>query len=150
MSSPHANSNPLLSHPHHKEGTLPDDGSPPLLLFLPRPKILLLQGDYNLVRRVVVFMIVTLYSLTLSPIYTVAWCQLLVGLVDECKKHAVYDVLQGSDTDKNNAWNKSVHGFFHPLYGTTRGFRCAGGDELVKEFQRVLCETHSPMASSSR
>lgn len=98
-------------------------------------------------RRVVVFMIVALYSSTLSPTHTVALCQLLVGLVDECKKHAVYDVSQGSDTDKNNAWNKSMHGFFHPLYGAARGFRCAGGDEPVKEFKRMVVHELWPQLS---
>jgi hypothetical protein len=65
-------------------------------------------------------------------------CQLLVGIIDECKKHAVYDVSQGSDTDKNNAWHKCMNDFFHPLYGAARGFHCAGGDEPVKEFKRMV------------
>jgi hypothetical protein len=92
-------------------------------------------------------MIVASHSSTLSLTHTVALCQLLVGLVDECKKHAVYDVSQGSDTDKNNAWNKSMHDFFHPLYGAARGFRCAGGDEPVKEFKRMVIHELWPQLS---
>jgi hypothetical protein len=53
MSSPLANSNPPLSHPHPQKETLQDDGSPPLPPFLPRPKILLSKQEYKPVRRVV-------------------------------------------------------------------------------------------------
>jgi hypothetical protein len=70
-----------------------------------------------------------------------------VGIVDECKKHAVHDVSQGSDTDKNNAWNKCMHDFFHPLYGAARGFRRAGGDEPVKEFKRMVVHDLWPQIS---
>ena len=95
-------------------------------------------------------MIIASSSPTLSLTHTVSLlCQLLVGIIDECKKHAVYDVLQGSDTDKNNAWYKCMNDLFHPLYGAARGFHSAGGDEPVKEFKRMVIHDLWPLLSEA-
>lgn len=46
--------------------------------------------------------------------------------------------MNGSDKDKNNAWNQAFQDFFHPLEGPGRGFRSAGGDKPVKEFKNMI------------
>ena len=46
--------------------------------------------------------------------------------------------MQGSDKDKNNAWNEAFQDFFHPLAGPGHGFHHAGGGKPVKEFKNMI------------
>jgi hypothetical protein len=59
----------------------------------------------------------------------------------------LYTMFHKAVTDKNNAWHKCMNDFFHPMYGAARGFRCAGGDEPVKEFKRMVVHELWPQLS---
>jgi hypothetical protein len=74
--------------------------------------------------------------------------QLLEGLLAALGNHAVYDVLNASETKRKNAWYQAFFEFYERIVGAAKDYEMPLGKKRIKNFKSKVVEEIWPLLDS--
>jgi hypothetical protein len=74
--------------------------------------------------------------------------QLLEGLLAALGNHAAYDVLNASETNHRNAWNKAFFEFYDRVMGAAKDYEMPLGKRCIKNFKTKVVDEIWPLLDS--
>jgi hypothetical protein len=74
--------------------------------------------------------------------------QLLEGLLATLGNHAAYDVLNASETNHRNAWNKAFFEFYDRVMGAAKDYEMPLGKRRIKNFKTKVVDEIWPLLDS--